>query len=199
MMPAIQADFAPVKNPAPSARPRIPNMMTMIARAKGPEAMPARTDAPPKMESKPPAAAIIAIIVTPIGLLGFGEEDCIIPRFHFYMISLLDVPMLWAMSKTMRSPRTLIFAHRCLFATASRSFSGVLPVLCRNSSSVTSHDPSIIRKHYQHVQLNPHPRSLREIVWSWNSQSSLLHTRHVEETSRRLPGAICFGAFLLFS
>jgi len=50
----------------------------MIARARGPEAIPARTDAPPKRESKPPAAATIATIVTPTGLLGFGEEDCIV-------------------------------------------------------------------------------------------------------------------------
>src|SRR5713101_7357636 len=128
-MPAIQAHLAPVKNPAPSARPRIPNIMTMIARARGPEAIPARTDAPPKRERKPPAAATIAIIVTPSGLLGFGEEDCIVSRFHVYMISLLDIPIAWVMSKTMRSPRTLIFAHSFLFVTLSRSFSGVLPVL----------------------------------------------------------------------
>jgi hypothetical protein len=43
----------------------------MIARAKGPEAIPARTDAPPNRESKPPAAATIAIIVTPTGFCGF--------------------------------------------------------------------------------------------------------------------------------
>src|SRR6267143_3472554 len=90
-MPAIQAHMAPVKNPAPSARPRIPNMMTMIARAKGPEDIPERTDAPPKRESKPPAAATIAIIVTPTGLLDFDAVDNIISRFHVYMISLLDI------------------------------------------------------------------------------------------------------------
>src|SRR5260370_37647266 len=105
-MPAIQAHLAPVKNPAPSARPRIPNMMTMIARANGPEDIPERTEAPPKRESKPPAAATIAIIVTPTGLLGFGAEDCIMSRYHVYMISLLDIPMTTAMRETTRSLRT---------------------------------------------------------------------------------------------
>src|SRR2546422_1452179 len=103
-MPAIQARLAPVKNPAPTARPRIPNVMTTIARTNGPEDIPARTDAPPKRESKPPAAATIAIIVTPTGPLGFGAVDCITSRFRVYMISLLDMPMAGGMRETTRSP-----------------------------------------------------------------------------------------------
>src|SRR3989441_12679289 len=79
-------------------------MMTMIARAKGPEAIPASTEAPPKRESKPPAAATIAIIVTPTGLLGFGAVDCITSRFRVYMIGLLDMPMAGGMRETTRSP-----------------------------------------------------------------------------------------------
>src|SRR6266849_7866676 len=125
MTPAVQAHFSPVKNPAPSARPRIPNMMTMIARAKGPEAIPERTEAPPKRESSPPAAATIAIIVTPIGLLGFVADDCILSRFHVYMISLLDTPTAKAMSKTTRSPLTPIHAANSLLPTLARGFSGV--------------------------------------------------------------------------
>src|SRR2546426_12228763 len=103
-MPAIQARLAPVKNPAPTARPRIPNVITTIARTNGPEDIPARTDAPPKREVKPRAAATIAIIVTPTGLLGFGAVDCITSRFRVYMISLLDMPMAGGMRETTRSP-----------------------------------------------------------------------------------------------
>src|SRR5712692_1302528 len=99
MMPAIQAHLAPVKNPAPRARPRIPNTMTMYASATGPVPIPARREAAPKRERKPPAVATVAIIVTPTGLLGFGAEDCIISQFHVYMISLLDIPMVKAMSR----------------------------------------------------------------------------------------------------
>src|SRR5713226_10386203 len=106
MLPAIQAHLAPVKNPAPSVSPRIPNTMTMYASAMGPVPIPERTEAPPKRESKPPAAATIAIIVTPTGLLGFGAEDCIVSRYHVYMISLLDIKIDKATSKTTRSPRT---------------------------------------------------------------------------------------------
>src|SRR2546425_2063154 len=127
MMPAIQAHLAPVKNPAPSARPRIPNMMTMIARARGPEAIPARTDAPPKRESKPPAAATIAIIVTPTGLLGFRAVDCITSRFRVYMISLLDMPMAGGMRETTRYP---LYARNGLFTTLSRGFSEVVESCC---------------------------------------------------------------------
>src|ERR1700758_5420025 len=87
MMPAIQAHFAPVKNPAPSARPRIPKMMTTYASAMGPEAIPDRTEAPPKSESKPPAAATIDIATTPAGRLGF--EDCITPVSLVHVISLM--------------------------------------------------------------------------------------------------------------
>src|SRR5258708_36380496 len=100
MIPAIQDHFAPVKNPPPSARPRTPNTMTMYASAMGPVPIPARREAPPKRESKPPAAATIAIIVTPTGLLGFDAVDSIISRFHVYMISLLDITIDKATSKT---------------------------------------------------------------------------------------------------
>src|SRR2546430_519663 len=130
MMPAIQAHLAPVGNPVPSARPRIPNMMTIIARARGTEDIPARTDAPPYRESKPPAAATIAITVTPTGLLGFGAEGCITSRFHVYMISLLDVPMASAMRETTRSLRIPLYARNCLFTTLSRGFSGVVESCC---------------------------------------------------------------------
>ena len=108
-------------------------MMTMMARPKGPEDIPARTDAPPKRESKPPAAATIAIIVTPTGLLGFGAEDCIISRFHVYMISLLDMPMARVMSKTTRSRRTPVFARKSLLPTLARGFSGAVESGCLGS------------------------------------------------------------------
>jgi len=89
MMPAIQAHFAPVKNPAPSARPRIPNMTTYVCERDGPVPIPAKREPAPKRESRPPAAATIAIISTPMCLLGFGAEDCIMFRFLADMISLL--------------------------------------------------------------------------------------------------------------
>src|SRR6266571_1409751 len=89
MMPAIQAHLAPVKNPAPSARPRIPKMMTMYASSTGPVPIPARREAPPKRESRPPAAATMATIVTPNGLRGFGVDDCNGSGFIVAVISLL--------------------------------------------------------------------------------------------------------------
>src|SRR5712664_1172969 len=90
-------------------------MMTMYASSTGPVPIPARREAPPKRESKAPTAATIAIIVTPTGLLGFGAEDCIISRYHVYMISLLDIPMTTAMRETTRSLRTPLPAQ--LFAS----------------------------------------------------------------------------------
>ena len=78
MMPAIQAHLSPVKKPAPSARARIPNTMTMYANAMGPVPIPARREAPPERESKPPAAATIAIITIPMGRLGFDWDDPIL-------------------------------------------------------------------------------------------------------------------------
>src|SRR6266704_974345 len=71
-----EAHVASVKNPAPSARPRIPKMMTMYASSTGPVPIPARREAPPKRESRPPAAATIAVIVMPRGLWRFGLDDC---------------------------------------------------------------------------------------------------------------------------
>src|SRR2546425_13360461 len=89
MMPAIQAHLAPEKKPAPSARPRIPNTMTMYASAMGPVPIPARREAPPKRESRPPAAATIAIMVIPRGLWGIGLDDCNGPRYISNMIRVL--------------------------------------------------------------------------------------------------------------
>src|SRR5467141_57635 len=87
MTPVIQAHFAPVKNPAPSKRPRTPKMMTMYASSTGPVPIPERREAAPNRESKPPAAATIDIAVTPTGRLGF--EDCITPpRSLIHVISL---------------------------------------------------------------------------------------------------------------
>src|SRR5260370_3192622 len=129
-MPAIQAHFAPVKNPAPSVRPSIPNMMTMYASSTGPVPIPARREAPPKRESKPPAAATIAIIGTPTGLLGFGAEDCIISRFQVYMISLLDRLTTWAISKTTGPPRTPVSPGQLLLTILARGFSGVVEPGC---------------------------------------------------------------------
>jgi hypothetical protein len=50
-------------------------MMSRIARVTGQFAVPARTEAPPKRESKPAKVATLAIIVTPIGRLGFDSTD----------------------------------------------------------------------------------------------------------------------------
>ena len=85
-------------------------MMTIIAREKGPEAIPASTEAPPKRESRPPAAATIAIIATPTGLLGFGAEDCIKSRLLVGMISLLDKLVARRLRITAWSQRAAVFA-----------------------------------------------------------------------------------------
>jgi hypothetical protein len=49
----------------------------MYASAMGPVLIPAKREAPPKIESKPPVAATIATIVTPTGLLGLDWDDAI--------------------------------------------------------------------------------------------------------------------------
>ena len=49
--------------------------MTMMASIRGPVDIPARTETPPNSESTPPAAAIIAIIVTPRGRFGFDRDN----------------------------------------------------------------------------------------------------------------------------
>src|SRR6266566_1341510 len=100
MMPPIQPHFAPVKNPAPSARHEDSEYYDYDCKGERSRSHSSKNRRAPKRESKPPAAATIATIVTPTGLLGFGEEDCIVSLFHVYMISLLDIPMAWAMSKT---------------------------------------------------------------------------------------------------
>src|SRR2546428_12833615 len=131
MMPAIQAHLAPVKNPAPSARPRIPNMMTMIARARGPEAIPARTDAPPKRERVNLRGSDNHYYRDAHWSLRFqcrGLHQ--LPISRFYMISLLDIPMARVATKTTRSLRAPVFARNCLFATFSRGFSGVVESGC---------------------------------------------------------------------
>src|SRR2546428_4773771 len=102
-------------------------MMTMIARAKGPEAIPASTEAPPKRESRPPAAATIAIIATPTGLLGFGAEDCIKSRLLVGMISLLDKLGARRLRITAWSQRASCLCRRyCLRSRFSRGFVGVV-------------------------------------------------------------------------
>src|SRR5713226_1764674 len=105
-------------------------MMTMYASSTGPVPIPARREAPPKRESKAPTAATIAIIVTPTGLLGFGAEDCIISRFQVYMISLLDRPTTWAISKTTASSRTPASTGQLLLTILARGFSGVVESGC---------------------------------------------------------------------
>src|SRR2546425_10681243 len=102
-------------------------MMTMIARAKGPEAIPASTEAPPKRESRPPAAATIAIIATPTGLLGFGAEECIKSRLLVGMISLLDKLVARRLRITAWSQRASCLCRRyCLRSRFSRGFAGVV-------------------------------------------------------------------------
>src|SRR6266481_2779100 len=102
-------------------------MMTMIARAKGPEAIPASTEAPPKRESRAPAAATIAIIARPTGLLGFGAEDCIKSRLLVGMISLLDKLVARGLRITAWSQCASCLCRRyCLRSRFSRGFAGVV-------------------------------------------------------------------------
>src|SRR5947208_3733840 len=102
-------------------------MMTIIAREKGPEAIPASTEAPPKRESRPPAAATIAIIATPTGLLGFGSEDCIKSRLLVGMISLLDKLVARRLRITAWSQSASCLCRRyCLRSSFSRGFTGVV-------------------------------------------------------------------------
>ena len=54
-------------------------MMTMYASSTGPVPIPAKREAPPERESKPPPAATIAIVVTPTGAL-FKLVDYLGPK-----------------------------------------------------------------------------------------------------------------------
>ncbi len=65
--------------------------------------------------------------------------------------------MAWAMSKTHAISADSHLRAELFVRYTFQKLLGSFPRPCRNSFSVTTHDPSIIRKHYQHVQRKSSP------------------------------------------